>query len=91
MGLIASLVYYKNNTSLIWKCHQHTKYETQKNQEMESMGLCALWSDSFINNQNNDQNIENKKYDFLLKSFRSLNKSQWGINPMGLFAPWVDT
>ena len=60
-----------------------------KKQVIDPIGLCAPWCDSFIDTQNNYQNIENKtKMIFCWKGLdQSLNNcersTQWTFDPLG--------
>ena len=66
-----------------------------KNQGTNPMGLCDPWTESFINNQNNYQNIDNKtNIYFCWKALdHSLNNcqglTQWAFVPLGLTLTYI--
>ena len=65
------------------------KIKHKKNQGKDPMVLCAPWSNYFINNQNNDQNMDNKTK--MTSCWKGLDPSlnncevitQWAFVPLG--------
>ena len=88
MGLGASLDnYLKQYFQNIKMSPTFLKWNT-KIQGIDAMGICAPWAESFINNQYNYQNIDNKTKMFFLKALdHSLNTcegvTQWVFLPLG--------